>query len=138
TWGYPPTTGYPANRMLAGVESRNPFGTLAIASTGSYTPSGGTANPKPYMNYADNVNRPRMNFWFGPQSMIQFLKLSGEDRPWWSGTTHESQAWQLKVAVNSVLDDIKRNHPNDYCGVAGFATNGNFSTPLAPMGQDYF
>ena len=31
TWGYPTSTGYPAAAMMAGVESRNPFGTLAIA-----------------------------------------------------------------------------------------------------------
>ena len=138
TWGYPPTTGYPAHRVLAGVESRFPFGTPTIGATAAFTPSGGVPNPKPYMNYSDNVNRPRMHFWFGPQTMLQFLKLSGEDRPWWSGTTHESQAWQLKVAVNSVLDDIKRNHPNDFLGLAGFANRGNYGTPLAPMGQDYF
>ncbi|MFO0804917.1 MAG: pilus assembly protein TadG-related protein [Gemmataceae bacterium] len=138
TWGYPPTVGYPAHRMMAGVESRFPFGTLTVSPTSAYSPAGGTANPKPYMNYADNVNRPRMHFWFGPATMLQFLKLAGEDRPWWSGTTHESQAWQLKVAVNSVLDDIKRNHPNDNVGLAGFSTGGDFSTPLAPTGQDYF
>jgi Flp pilus assembly protein TadG len=133
-------TGYSPHRFLAGVESRFPFGTPSANATAAYTPGGGTANPKPYMNYTDNVNRPRMHFWFGPQSMLQFLKLSGsgEDRPWWSGTTHESQCWQLKASVNSVLDDIKRNHPNDYCGIAGFANRGNYGTPLAPMGQDYF
>jgi Flp pilus assembly protein TadG len=139
TWGYPPTVSYPADRMMAGVEGRFPFGTLGVSSTSNFVPPGSsTPNPKPYMNYADNVNRPRMNFWFGPLSMIQFLKLSGEDRPWWSGTTHESQCWQLKAAVNSVLDDIRKNHPNDYCGIAGFANRGNFSTPMAPIGQDYY
>ncbi len=141
TWGNPANTGYPAAAMMAGVESRNPFGTLAIAPTASFDPDGSgpmPPNPKPYMNSADNANRPRMNFWFGPQSMLYFLKLSSEDRPWWSGTTHESQCWQLKAAVNSVLDDIRKNHPNDYCGIAGFATRGNFSSPLAPMGQDWY
>jgi hypothetical protein len=135
------TIGYPAARMMAGVESRFPFGTLSVNTTSAYTPNGSsTANPKPYMNYSDNVNRPRMHFWFGPASMLIFLKLSGsgEDRPWWSGTTHESQAWQLKVAVNSVLDDIRRNHPNDSVGIGGYASGRSFTTPLAPTGQDYF
>jgi hypothetical protein len=139
SWGFPTSVGYSPQVFMAGVESRNPFGTLSNTATASFTPTGSMAqNPKPYMSYTDNVNRPRMHFWFGPQSMMQFIKLSSEDRPWWSGTTHESQCWQLKAAVNSVLDDIKRNHPNDYCGVAGFATRGNFSTPLAPMGQDWY
>ena len=139
TWGFPPSTGYSPKTMMAGVESRNPFGSPSVAPTARFTPSGASSpNPKPYMSYSDNVNRPRMNFWFGPQSMLFFLKLSTEDRPWWSGTTHESQCWQLKAGVNSVLDDIRRNHPNDYCGVAGFATKGNFSSPLAPMGQDWY
>ncbi len=132
-------TGYSPHRMLAGVESRFPFDNPIVGVTSSSILAGNTVpNSKPYMNYSDNANRPRLHFWFGPQSMLQFLKLSGEDRPWWSGTTHESQCWQLKAAVNSVVDDIRKNHPNDYCGIAGFATRGNFSSPLAPMGQDWY
>jgi hypothetical protein len=141
-WGTPQSNkGYPPQWMMAGVESRYPFGLISIGSTASaMIPPNAAPNPKPYMNYSDNVNRPRMHFWFGPHSMLQFLKLYGEARPWWSGTTHESQAWQLKAAVNSVLDDIKRNHPNDYCGTAAYAMSPSYSytTPLAGMGQDYF
>jgi hypothetical protein len=140
--GFTPT--YDPTLLLAGVESRFPFGTVSNAPAAQFDPDGSgpiPANPKPYMCYTDNVNRPRMHFWFGPQTMLQFLKCTGEARPWWSGTTRESQCWQLKVAVNSVLDDIRKNHPNDYCGVAGFAYRNKtfpFNTPLAPMGQDWF
>ncbi|HXD86266.1 MAG TPA: hypothetical protein VN641_07220, partial [Urbifossiella sp.] len=139
-----PTFMYDPKYYLAGVESRFPFGSFSITQPAAYDPDGSgpmPANPKPYMGYTDNVNRPRMHFWFGPQTMVQFLKCMGEVRPWWSGAMHESQCWQLKVAVNSVLDDIRKNHPNDYCGIAGFAVRNAtkpFDAPLAPMGQDWY
>jgi hypothetical protein len=128
----------PAN-MLAGVESRYTFGSLSQTATSTFTPTGTTtANPRPYMCYTDNVNRPRMHFWFGPETMLSFMERAGEDRPWWSGVVHESQCWQLKAAINSILDDIRKNHPNDFCGMSFFATRSNFNTPMAPMGQDWF
>jgi Flp pilus assembly protein TadG len=133
-WDYTPS------KVMAGVESRNTFGGLSNSATGAFTPGGfgKVPNPQPYMAYTDNVNRPRMHFWFGPQSMLHFLRRAGLDRPWWSGTTHEAQCWQLKSAISSVLDDIRKNNPNDYCGIAGFATRDNFNTPMANMGQDWY
>ena len=130
---------YNSPAMLAGVESRNPYGTLSATDGAGFTPTGKmTANRKPYMASTDNPNRPRAHFWFGPLSMLMFMNRAGENRPWWSGTTHQSQCWQLKASINSVLDDVRKNHPNDYCGLAFFANRSNFNVPLVPMGQDWF
>ena len=130
---------YNSPGMLAGVESRNPFGALAVGVAAGFLPTGKmAANREPYMVYTDNVNRPRGHFWFGPLSMLMFMNRAGENRPWWSGTVHQSQCWQLKASINSVLDDVRKNHPNDYCGLAFFANRSNFAVPLVPMGQDWF
>ncbi len=130
---------YNSPAMLAGVETRNPYGTMSVTNAATFTPTGSaTPNREPYMAYTDNINRPRGHFWFGPLSMLMFMNRAGEDRPWWSGTTHQSQCWQLKASINSVLDDVRKNHPNDFCGLAFFANRGNFNVPLVPMGQDWF
>lgn len=137
------TTG-DATQTLAGVESRNPFDTNStrlITAPTTFDPNGTSAppvNPKPYMDYTDEVNRPRAHFWFGPHSMVNFLELKGESRPWWAGTVREAQCWQLKAAVNSALDDIRNNHPNDFVGIAMFANRDVFSVPAAPLSQDWF
>ncbi len=137
------TTG-DATQTLAGVEDDNPFDTNSsrqITAPAQFDPNGSSAppvNPKPYMAYDDEVNRPRAHFWFGPHSMVNFLELKGENRPWWAGTVREAQCWQLKAAVNSALDDIRNNHPNDFVGIAMFANRNEFSVPAAPMSQDWF
>jgi hypothetical protein len=133
-WSYAP------NQMLAGIESNFPFGSLSQSGT-SNARLGGETKPRPYMAYTDNVNRPRAHFWFGPLSMVNFLERKGEDRPWWAGTVRETQCWQLKAAMNSALDDIRNNHPNDLVGEAFYATRGSsthFTKPMCPMGQDWF
>ncbi len=130
---------YPANRMLAGIENRYPFGTVSQTAPAAFTPTGSmSANREPYMCTTDNINRPRMHFWFGPETMLSFMERAGEDRPWWAGTVREAQCWQLKAAISSILDDIRNNHPNDFCGMSYFATRNHFNKPMAPMGQDWF
>src|SRR5262249_51561108 len=37
-------------------------------TTGLWTP----ADQRPYMAYSDSPNRPRLHFWFGPLSMMDF------------------------------------------------------------------
>ena len=91
------------------------------------------ADPRPYMYYTDNPSRPRMHFWFGPVSMVLFL----DNYNMWSGTTHQAQSWQLKSGINSALDDIRNNHPNDYCGLAYFSNN-DYNSIIVPTGQDWF
>ncbi len=136
------TTRYDPDRSLAGREMRvwPEGGTVSINATASFSPSAGVNNPRPYMNYVDNPNRPRMHFWFGPYTMMAFLnaRISSSDRHFaTAGTVHEAQCWQLKAAMNSALDDIRNNHPNDFCGMAFFARQSNFRTARAGMGQDW-
>jgi Flp pilus assembly protein TadG len=133
------TWSYTATQTMAGVESRNTYGPLSITTPTAFRPTGALAdNRKPYMPHTDNINRPRAHFWFGPLSMFTFIERGGENRSWYSGTSHESQCWQVKAAINSVLDDVRNNHPNDQVGIAYFATRGHFNKPMAPMGQDWF
>jgi hypothetical protein len=138
------TTTGDATQTLAGVEDDFPFdadATRSRTAPTAFDPNGTSAppvNPKPYMAYTDEVNRPRAHFWFGPHSMVNFLELKGENRPWWAGTVREAQCWQLKAAVNSALDDIRNNHPNDYVGIAMFANRDEFAVPAASMSQDWF
>jgi hypothetical protein len=101
----------------------------------------------PYMHYLDRPSMPRLNFWFGPMSMMDFLHNVRNDftnpdtdpngrENMFPGTVHEAQAWQLKAGISSTLDDIRSNHPNDFCGLAFFAWP-NFRTIRAPMSQDF-
>ncbi len=98
----------------------------------------GTANNlRPYMRYNDSPTRPRMHFWFGPLSMMDFIaNVNGN---WNPGTGHEAQCWQLKAGMNSVLDDIRNNHPNDAVGLAMFsyASGSLYRSARVPMGQNF-
>jgi Flp pilus assembly protein TadG len=135
---------YNPQNNLAGNENRGfPEGvTPAVQATAAYTPAGAPGpNPRPYMNYTDNPSRPRLHFWFGPYTMLAFLSSregsGGSGRNYWlAGTVHEAQCWQLKAAMNSALDDIKNNHPNDFCSLVYFS-NFIFQTPRVRMGQDF-
>jgi hypothetical protein len=125
---------------LAGTEQMGwPEGVTSnifLSATTAYDVDAGgglAADPKPYMNYMDNPSRPRMHFWFGPMTMMLFLN----DFNMWSGTTHQAQCWQLKAGVNSALDDIRNNHPNDYCGLAYFSNN-DYNSIIVYTGQDWF
>jgi len=98
----------------------------------------GPNDDRPYMRYSDSPNRPRMHFWFGPLSMMDFIANAGgtSGGNWNPGTCREAQCWQLKAGMNSVLDDIRNNHPNDSVGMAMFAYSG-YKSIRVPMGQDF-
>jgi Flp pilus assembly protein TadG len=92
---------------------------------------------KPYMAYNDSPNRPRLHFWFGPLSMMDFMGTNrGHSNNWLPGTCNEAQCWQLKAGMNSVLDDVKNNHPNNYAGLVLFANSG-YNSIRRPMGQKF-
>lgn len=85
-----------------------------------------------YMNYRDNPMRPRTRYWFGPLTMIDFIEnynnnsyvnTAGQtvSRFWLPGTAHQAPMWQLKVGVQTVIGDVRNNHPNDYLAVVGFS-----------------
>jgi Flp pilus assembly protein TadG len=146
----PVNANFAETNRVSGVETRYPFGTMTInAGTPANTPTvfdpNGTAdpapNPRPYMNYTDNINRPRSQFWFGPYTLTAMLNMNGQSGLVSPGL-REGARWQLGASINSVLDDIRNNHPNDFCGITGYATrnysNSDYDIPMAPMGQDWF
>jgi Flp pilus assembly protein TadG len=103
----------------------------------------------------DNPRRPRLHFWFGPMTMLDFLgnyNLGGIASPpnkkhwWWPGTCHESPMWQLKIGIGAALLDIERNHPNDSVALTYFCapetspgnpSYGRFNRARAPLGREY-
>jgi hypothetical protein len=97
-----------------------------------------------YMNYADFPRQPRAHFWFGPLTMVSFMQvyiggiagLSGGESAM-PGACHEAQSWELKAAVQSALNDIKNNHPNDWTTLIFFNTNNAYNQPRSPLGTDY-
>jgi hypothetical protein len=97
------------------------------------------------MSYNDSPLRPRLHFWFGPLSMMDFIASYGANRTSGyvngnPGTGNEAQCWQLKAGMNSVLSDVQSNHPNDYVGLTMFAYNPSsaiYKQPRVATGQDY-
>ncbi|MGL6096569.1 MAG: hypothetical protein ACRC7O_12330, partial [Fimbriiglobus sp.] len=147
TTNRPVTTPTIPGRVLAGLEYNFGLNHSVGVASNNFNPNGTTDDatagrgqqPKPYMAYTDNINRPRLHFWFGPLSMLHFLEYGDDStRPWYAGTIREAQSWQLKAAMSSALDDVRVNHPNDNCGLAFFAGTSEFNGPRAPMGQDWF
>jgi Flp pilus assembly protein TadG len=130
---------YPQNVNLYGQAQSNGFGGSTFGAPVKITPrSLLTGNPKPYMNYNDLPIHPRAHFWFGPLSMLAFLTATPEyGRNWLPGTSHEAHCWHLKAGIQSAIQDIKNNHPNDFASLIYFSTLGNYNTPRVPLGQNY-
>jgi Flp pilus assembly protein TadG len=69
-----------------------------------------------YMDYNDNVWRPRHRMWFGPMTMIQFLSDTGK----LPGTAHDISMFPMKQGVAGALLNIENNHPNDLVALIPF------------------
>lgn len=100
--------------------------------------------PAPYMDYQDNPKRAKHQFWFGPMTWVDWLGNYNTDQFWWPGNVHEAQAWACKVGIQSAIDDIKKNHPSDFIGLAYFSTpsyarsdGGHHNAPSVPLGRNY-
>ncbi len=99
----------------------------------------------PYMSYGDEVKRPKHQFWFGPQTWIDWLGNYNTNKFGWPGNVHEAQAWACKVGIQTAIDDIKKNHPNDYLGMTFFSsplnsasdTSGFHNRAIVPLGRNY-
>jgi hypothetical protein len=136
------------NSGRAGIGSDFYWGTVKITAKSSLT-----GTPKPYMHYGDNPRRPRMHFWFGPASMVDFLgnyNLWYQISPscsrfcWWPGTCHESPMYACKLGIRAALSDISNNHPNDLVALAMFAVprasandDGRFNRVRVGLSRDY-
>jgi Flp pilus assembly protein TadG len=103
-----------------------------------------TGSNAPSMNYLDNPRRPRVHFWFGPMSLLDFTGNYNLGRFWWPGTTHESPTWQCKIGMQAALRDMQQNHPNDHVAQIFFSSpktayngSGFYNQARVPLGLDY-
>jgi Flp pilus assembly protein TadG len=125
------------------------WGTVQITANSSLSGS-----PKPYMHYGDNPRRPRLHFWFGPLSMVDFLgnyNLWYDVDPacsrfcWWPGTCREAPMYACKLGVRAALTDIQNNHPNDLVSMIMFSVprtstsdaGNRFNRVRVSLGRDY-
>jgi Flp pilus assembly protein TadG len=115
---------------------------FAWGTTQVTAPPTGTSPPS--MNYQDNPLRPRVHFWFGPMSLIDFTGNYNLGRFWWPGTTHESPTWQCKIGMQAALNNIQLNHPNDHVAQVFFSSPkmayngfGFYNQARVPLGLDY-
>jgi Flp pilus assembly protein TadG len=144
------TTGYDNNyygkvKGLTGYGGDFTWGTVQI----SVPPSDGR-----YMDYLDNPKRPRLHFWFGPMTMVDFLgcyNLWYDTNPvcgrfnWWPGTCHESPMYACKLGIRGALNDINNNHPNHRVTLIYFSVPQDsagahglrFNRVRAPLGKNY-
>jgi hypothetical protein len=133
-------------------------GQAGLTGYGGDFPWGNTqvrSKPKSqYMDYRDNPLRPRLHFWFGPMTMVDFLgceNLMWNANPpcsrfdWMPGVCHESPLYACKLGVWAALNDVNNNHPNDYLSLIMYSVprdhasnSGNrFNRVRAPLGRDY-
>lgn len=126
------------------------WGTVTITPKSKLGPG-----PKPYMYYGDNPQRPLLDFWFGPLTMIDFLDnydLMFSISPtatrycWWPGTCHEAPMYACKLGIQAALNDIQNNHPNDYVSLLMFSvpksgandsSGTRFNGARVGLGQSY-
>ncbi|HEV7225107.1 MAG TPA: pilus assembly protein TadG-related protein [Pirellulales bacterium] len=138
------------NQGFLGYGGDDTWGTVKITAKSSLTGS-----PKPYMHYGDNPKRPRLRFWFGPLSMVDFLgnyNMWYEYTPyasrfcWWPGTCHEAPMYGCKLGIRAALSDIQSNHPNDFVSLIMFsvpqssandASGARFNRPRVGLGRNY-
>jgi Flp pilus assembly protein TadG len=134
------STTYDVITRFTGYGDDYTWGTIRISAKPSNT----------YMDARDNPKRPRLHFWFGAMTMIDFLgnyNLWSQYSNWnayWPGTCHEGPLWACKLGVQAALQDIKNNHPNDFVSLMYFSTpkysasgDGSFNRVRVPLGRDY-
>lgn len=96
------------------------------------------------MDYADNPYRPRHQFWFGPMTMVDWMGNYNTGKFWWPGNVHEAQSWSCKVGIQTAIQDIKDNHPNDFISLVYFSSpkysqsgTGQHNRAKVSMGRNY-
>ncbi|MGF1579595.1 MAG: hypothetical protein ACFCD0_09545 [Gemmataceae bacterium] len=100
--------------------------------------------PEPYMELADNPMRPRHHWWFGPQTMIDYLGNYNLNNFKWPGNIPEQPSSSCKIGIQSAIDDIKTNRPNDFVSITFFSTSktsrtgsGQHQLAVVPLGRSY-
>ena len=141
-----------ASYGLTGYGVDFPWGTPTITAKSSLK---GGSKKTPYMFYGDNPQRPKLNFWFGPLTMVDFLENPmltyfvspvGSRYCWWPGTCHEAPMYACKLGIQAALNDIYNNHPNDWVSEIMFsvpqqssndASGARFNRVRVGLGQNY-
>jgi hypothetical protein len=147
------TTGSPPHAtLLSGFGTDFSWSTASAPSQINSRPADITKNPPAspaYLDYRDNPMRPKLRWWFGPMTLADFLWDDYDPytlRYWRPGTCHEAPMWVLKAGVQSALQDIQKNHPNDwvttiyFCVPQDSANAGfgqRFNRARAPLGKQY-
>jgi len=105
-----------------------------------------------YMDYDDRPQFPRLHFWFGPMTMVDFignynlaLRSGGERNDWMPGTAHEAPLFACKLAIQAALRDIETNHPNDRVTLIFYSRPkqtpddhlSRFNAVRVPLGRQY-
>lgn len=105
--------------------------------------------PGAYMDYRDNPHRPKHRFWFGPLTFGDFVFGDYDNtwRTWRPGNCHEAPMWVLKTGIQAALQDIERNHPNDWVSMVYFSVpksssgdsdqSHRFNRARGPLGKNY-
>jgi Flp pilus assembly protein TadG len=144
----------PTTYLVTGVgTSGTSVISIAISSSPPYTGLSNSAAQgaqvkvyTSYMNYADNPRRPRHHFWFGPLTFIDYTGNYNMGQHWWPGNITEAQSWACKAGIQTAIDDISNNHPNDYVGLTYFSTpmfslsgfgTGHHNQAVIPLGRQY-
>lgn len=130
---------YNRRQTLYGYGSDNSWGSSTFGTGKITAESSLTGTTKPYMAYDDCPVHPRLHLWFGPLTMLGYLAVNSNtvDYNWFAGTTYEAQTWQLKAGIQSALEDIKKNHPNDLASLNFWSSHNGYNTPRVAMGKDY-
>src|SRR5207248_7859419 len=70
---------------------------------------------------------------------LAFLSIDSQniDSNWYAGTTYEAHCWQLKAGIQSALDDIKKNHPNDLASLNIWSSWDAYNTSRVGMSRNY-
>jgi len=148
--------------VIINNDTANPYLITAVTTKGSATvltlsPSlasavnvnGATVQVySPYLNYADDVRRPKHQFWFGPQTWVDWLGNYNTGNFSWPGNVPEAQSWSCKVGIQTAIDDIKKNHPSDFVALAFFSHptgktsggswyDGYHNRSIVPLGRNY-
>lgn len=104
-----------------------------------------------YMNYSDNPARPRLRFWFGPLTMVDYFNnynmnlQVGNYFPMQPGDSYEAPLYTGKIAYLGAVDTMQKNHPNDWFSMVFYSSPKSSSSDSAnrfncvgsPMGPNY-
>lgn len=132
------------------------WGTRRVTTGKSFpTVGSGGSTVMPAVHTLENPARPRMKYWFGPLSMVDFLgnynnwfrvNPTSSRFCWWPGTCREAPMYACKLGIRAALQGINQNHPNDLVAMIMFSApntsandpNGRrFNRVRVPLSRDY-